>query len=61
MTPEEERWAEAGEILKWKGDAAGPFVAQRIATLAAAGDRAGVERFEAIGTRLEALIHAARA
>ncbi len=60
MTPDEERWAKAGQILKWKGDDASAFIAERIATLDAAGDTAGVARFEAIGAKLEALIDAAR-
>lgn len=61
MTPDQERWAEAGQILKSKGLGASAFVDERIATLGAAGDAAGVNRFVAIRTKLEALIHAAHA
>ena len=60
MTPDEERWAEAGQILKWKGDDASAFVAERLTALGSAGDVAGVERFQAIATRLAGLIDAAR-
>ena len=60
MTPDEERWAEAGQILKWKGYEASAFVAERLAALGRAGDLAGVERFQAIAIRLIELVDAAR-
>lgn len=55
MTPDEERWAEALAIERWKGPNAAAYIAERIATLGAAGDLAGVERFVAIRTRFEQL------
>ena len=60
MAPEQERWAEAATIQTMFGDRAGAYIAERIATLGAAGDRAGVERFEAIRIRWETLHDAPR-
>ena len=55
MTPDQERWAEALAIEKWKGADAPAFIAERLATLSRAGDAAGVQRFRAIETRFEQL------
>ena len=53
---EHERWAEAAAILKWQGDKAQVYVAERISTLAIEGSEAGVARFKDIATKLDALI-----
>lgn len=55
MTGDEERWAEALQILRWKGEQAGAWVGARIEALGSAGDQAGVERFTAICARVERL------
>ena len=55
MTPDQERWAEALAIERWKGADAAAYIDERIATLAAAGDAAGVARFRAIEARYEHL------
>ena len=58
MTPEAERIAEAGQILKMYGTAAPAFVATRIGALSLTGDQAGIERWRQIAGRLDALIRA---
>ena len=60
MTPEQERWAEALAIEKLKGEQAGDYLDERIATLGTKGDAAGVRRFEAIRARWRELQGAAR-
>lgn len=55
MTPDQERWAEALQIEKWKGADAPRYVAERIGALALAGDEAGVKRFREIAARLDQL------
>ena len=61
VTPEQERWAEALAIERLKGEQAGAYLDERIATLAERGDTAGVRRFEAIRARWRELQCAARA
>ena len=56
VTPEELRYAEANTILRWKGDDAPMYVADRIGDLALAGDWAGVERFREIARCLSDLM-----
>ena len=51
----DERLAEALAIERWKGAAAFVYIAERIGELVAAGDMAGVERFQAITIKLDAL------
>ena len=46
MTPERERFAEALAIQRLHSSGAPRWIAERIGALAAAGDVAGVERFE---------------
>ena len=52
MTPDQERWAEALQILRWKREAATAYVEERIDALNAAHDQAGAARFSAIRERL---------
>ncbi|KQT31027.1 hypothetical protein ASG29_16110 [Sphingomonas sp. Leaf412] len=61
MTPDQERWAEAGMVLRQRGDQAPVFVAERVATLALAGDVAGVQRWKEIAAKLLQLIDAPKA
>lgn len=56
MTPDQERWAEALAIEKWKGDDAPRYVAERIGALTLEDDEAGVQRFREIAVRLDLLI-----
>lgn len=55
FTPDQERWAEALHVLKTHGPSAGRHVAERITALRAQDDAAGVERWLAIGARVEQL------
>jgi protein-disulfide isomerase-like protein with CxxC motif len=55
LTPEQERWAEALAIERLHGEGAPRWIAERIGTLALAGDDAGVERFREIAARLDQL------
>lgn len=55
MSEDELRWAEALKIEEIHGDTAATWVAERIGTLALAGDAAGVERFRQIAARLDQL------
>lgn len=61
MPPDQERWAEALAIKRWKGVDAPRYVAERIGALALAGDAAGVARFREIAGRLDALREGASA
>ncbi|SEM52925.1 hypothetical protein SAMN05192583_0525 [Sphingomonas gellani] len=56
FTPEQERWAEALAIYRMHGDRAAVWIAARVASLALAGDSAGVERFRQIAAKLDQLI-----
>ena len=55
MTADQERWAEAIAIERWKGEAAEAFLAERILALTAARDSVGVDRFTNIADRLAQL------
>jgi hypothetical protein len=55
LTPDQERWAEALAIERWKGAMAELYIEERIASLSLAGDAAGVERFVQIAMRLAQL------
>ncbi|MEH3039802.1 MAG: hypothetical protein PGN21_07040 [Sphingomonas paucimobilis] len=55
MMPEEERWAEALLAVRLHGAAAPVWIAERIGTLALAGDAAGVARFKDMAARVDAL------
>ena len=55
MTDEQHLWACALAIEKQHGKAAPVHVAERIGALALAGDMAGVERWKAIATKMQAL------
>ena len=55
MTPDEERWAEALAIIKWKGDAAEAYVIERLVALHSAADRQGMQRFGLIADRIRQL------
>lgn len=57
MTPDQERWAEAIAIERLHGERAPVWIAERIGTLALAGDSEGVARFKQIAARLEAMRH----
>ncbi|MBP8235641.1 MAG: hypothetical protein KAY22_25435 [Rhizorhabdus sp.] len=56
MTPDEERWAEALAVERIHGAGAPRYVAERIGTLALAGDQAGVDRWKAIASKLDQLL-----
>ena len=56
LTPDQERWAEALAIQKAYGDGAPAHIAERITTLALAGDKAGVRRWTEIAARYDQLI-----
>lgn len=60
MTRDQERWAEAIAIEKLHGERAPVWVAERIGTLALAGDGEGVVRFKEIAARLETMRHNSR-
>lgn len=53
MTPERELWACALLVEQQHGDDAPRWIAERIGTLALAGDAAGVERWKAIAAKLD--------
>jgi len=55
MTPEHERWAEAVAIQQRYGDQANAHIAEQVATLAIAGDQAGVPRWREVAARLDQL------
>lgn len=54
------RWAEAPAIERLRGRDGPRWLAERIATLALAGDSAGVERFRAIASRYQDLLATGR-
>lgn len=56
MEPEHERWAEAAAILRWQGENARLYVAERIGALELEGCEAGVARFKDIAAKLDALL-----
>lgn len=56
MTPDEERWAEATTIERIHGARAEAYIAERIATLTAAGNVAGANRFREIIHRHHQLV-----
>lgn len=45
-------------MLKWQGDLALDYAAERIAALASAGDFVGVSRWQAITGRMQRIIEA---
>ena len=55
MTPERERLMEALAVERRHGDRAPAYIAERIGTLAAAGDLAGVERWREIAAQFDRL------
>lgn len=55
ISANQERWAEALAVEKMHGDRASQWIADRVTTLASAGDMAGVERMIAIATKLDQL------
>ena len=61
MSPEHERWAEASAVLRWKGEEALAFVAERTAGVEAAYCEAGGERWRQIAQRMHQLLRATRA
>lgn len=54
------RWAEALAIERMHGDDAPRWIAERIGSLARAGDVDGVDRFRQIAARFEGLLSARR-
>lgn len=58
MRADLERWAEALAVEREHGANAGDFFAERVRTLALAGDQAGVVRWLDIATRLDQLLDA---
>ena len=56
MTEDEFRWAEAWTIYRTHGDRAELWLAERVGSLALAGDEAGVERFRQIASKLDAIV-----
>lgn len=56
MRADLERWAEALAVEREHGANAGDFIAERVRTLALAGDQAGVVRWLDIATRLDQLL-----
>ena len=60
MSLDQERWAEALAIERWKGADAPAYIAERIASLTAAGDAAGSARFRAIAWRQSKLLSGTR-
>lgn len=58
MRADLERWAEALAVEQEHGANAGDYIAERVGTLALAGDQAGVARWLAIATRLDQLLDA---
>lgn len=61
MTPDQERYAEALTIERMHGADAPRWIAERIGSLALAGDEAGVLRFVEIARRLDELMRAPEA
>lgn len=59
MTPDQERWAEALAVERIHGANAPRYVAERIGTLALAGDQAGIDRWKEIASRLDLLLRGA--
>jgi hypothetical protein len=55
MMPEHERWAEALLVKRLHGERAALHISERIRTLAAAGDVAGVQRWREIAERFDQL------
>ena len=55
MDAEKELWACALLGEREHGDGAAAFIAERVTTLAAAGDLAGVERWRVIADKLDQL------
>ncbi len=55
MSPEHELWACALHVEKEHGDRAPDFIAERVRTLAMAGDMLGVERWKAIAEKFDQL------
>lgn len=55
MTSERELWACALAVEKQHGEQAGVWIAERIGTLALAGDGEGVARWKAIAEKLSLL------
>jgi hypothetical protein len=55
MTPERELWACALLVEREHGDGADAYIAERVTTLARAGDIAGLERWQAIADKLDRL------
>lgn len=55
MTNDRELWACAVHVLCRHGEEASAFVCERVATLARAGDEAGVKTWLSIATRIDAL------
>lgn len=55
MTPERELWACALLVEREHGNGADAHIAERVTTLALAGDVAGVERWRAIADKLDQL------
>lgn len=55
MTSDRELWACAAHVLQRHGEAAVAFVSDQIATLARAGDEAGVKTWLAIASCMDAL------
>lgn len=53
MNPERELWACALLVEREHGDGADAHIAERVTTLALAGDFAGVERWRAIADKLD--------
>lgn len=56
VTGDQERWAEALMVHRQHGDRADVYIAERIASLVAAGDEAGVERWREIAARVWQLV-----
>lgn len=59
MTPERELWACALHVEREHRDRAPEFIAERVRTLATAGDLLGVKRWQAIAEKFDQL-HAGR-
>jgi hypothetical protein len=55
MTEEQHLWACVLEVERQHGEGANIFVTERIGALALAGDSAGIERWKAIASRLQAI------
>jgi hypothetical protein len=55
ITPEQEMWACALLVEREHGERAVAFIAERVQSLALAGDMAGVDRWRAIADKLDQL------